>query len=178
MGHQIDDGAGRSMSWHEKELLAALKRVVTARERLATLEAQAGTVVSTGFDPDDVARLEEVHADLVHARQKASGPFGRRWTDKVEALEMNERLILDRLGVATFEELRAARAERPATSVELVDPVVLDFARRELQAAESAFLELQTLEVAADEPEPDLEPVDGPSEDDQVPPADSRTQTA
>jgi hypothetical protein len=157
MGSDTDDDAGRTMSWHEKELVAALKRLVAARERLAALEAQAGTTVSTGFDPDDEARLDELHAELVHARQKASGPFGRRWSDKVESLEMNERLVLDRLGVASYEEFRSQRVERPATTVELVDPVVLDFARRELQTAEAAFLDLQTLVVAEDEPEPDLE---------------------
>lgn len=180
MGPDTDDDAGRTMSWHEKELVAALKRLVAARTRLAALEAQAGTTVSTGFDPDDAARLEELHDELVHARQKASGAFGRRWADKVEALEMNERLVLDRLGVTTYEEYRAQRVERPATTVELVDPVVLDFARRELDTAEAAFLDLQTMVVADDEPEPDLEVEMGTTAETPGEPSadDTRTQSA
>ncbi len=168
------------MSWHEKELVAALKRLVAARERLAALEAQAGTTVSTGFDPDDAARLEALHGELVHARQKASGKFARRWVDKVESLEMNERLVLDRLGVVSYDDFRAQRAERPSSTVALVDPVVLDFARRELETAEAAFLDLQTMVVESDEPEPDLERELGTTAEVQGEPSsdDSRTQSA
>lgn len=176
MEHESAVNSGAAMSWHEKELVACLQRLSTARSRLEALEAQAGETQTTGFDPDDVERLESIHLELEEARRKASGRFGRRHADAVEALEVNERLVLDRLGVPSYDEYRRLRTEKAHTTVEVVDPVVLDFARREVVDAEAAFLELQALEVMEDEPDADASgdagAGDDPSGDDQ------RTQSA
>ena len=165
------------IGWHEKELVSALQRLGVARTRLAALEAQAGETQSVGFDPEEAAHLEQLHAELEEARRKASGRFGKRHADRVESLEVNERLVLDRLGVASYDEFVQVRAERVHTTVEVVDPVVLEFARREVADAEAAFLELQSLEVVADDPADEVEDSDELDRGDE-PGGDARTQSA
>lgn len=175
-----DSGNGSSrMNWHEKELLAALKRLVTARERLDSLDRQVGLTTAT-FDPDDVARLETITADLAHARQKATERFGKKWAEKAEGLELNQRLVLDRLGVDSYEEFQARRSHFEAAPTAIVDPTVLEFARRELASAEAAFLELQMVQVIEDEveeDEDDLDEIDLTADDDDAN-RGSRSQSA
>jgi hypothetical protein len=152
------------MSWHEKELVAALKRLVVARERLQVLEEQAQEPALPVLDPADVARAHELQEQIAVLRQKVSGFRGGRYRDDLDALIMQERLVLDRLAVASHEEL-ADRLRRVGTApVNVVDPTVLEFARRELAAAEQAFLDVQTMDVPT-EPEQPEGPAEGPSID-------------
>ena len=153
MANDSGDASGR-MNWHEKELLGALKRLVAARERLEALEEQAG-VSSVTFDPDDVARLEAITADLTRARQKAGERFGKKWADKVDGLELNQRLVLDRLGLDSYEAFQSQRRQFDTVPPSVIDPTVLEFARRELASAEASFLELQMVEIIPDEVDPD-----------------------
>jgi hypothetical protein len=148
----------RSMSWHEKELLGALKRLVTARERLAVLEEQAQGPAATLLDPEDVRRARDLQTEIVALRHKVGGFRGGRYRDELDALLVQERLVLDRLGVASYDELSDRLRRVGNAPVPVVDPTVLEFARRELAAAEQGFLEVQTMEVLPEEePESDDE---------------------
>jgi hypothetical protein len=159
----------RSMSWHEKELLGAHKRLVTARERLAVLEEQAQEPAVPVLDPADLRRAEELQTQIVALRHKVNGFRGGRYRDDLDSLVMQERLVLDRLGVATHDELAERMRRVGAAPVNVVDPTVLEFARRELAAAEQAFLDVQTMDVPPaqqddedeDEPESDIDLRDG-----------------
>lgn len=170
----MGESAAESMSWQQKELLGALKRLVTARERLEGLEAQAGVAPASVVDPADVDRANALLDELAEARDKARGRFGKKWVEKVESLELNLRLVLDRLGCVDEDEYRARRRELAAPPVDAVDPTVLEFARRELAAAEAGFLEIQTLEVPEAEPEPEIDLTDATTAEE--PP--SHTQSA
>ncbi len=141
-----------ALSWAEQELLSALKRLARAQSQLAALESQASPPRRT-FDPADAQRLEALEADLAQARSKASGRFGKGAArDRVSHLEVTERLLLDQLGVSSYDEYRAS-VDAPPAAAEPIDEAVLAFARQELASAQQAWLDVQALEVPAD-PEP------------------------
>ena len=147
------DGAP-ALSWAEQETLDALKRLARAQSQLEALEEQAAVVTPT-IDPADGLRLEQIHDEVVAARAKASGRFGRGAArERLEQLEMNERLVLDQLGLPDYEAYRRAVATAAAPGPDPVDPQVLAFARQELVSARQAWLEVQAMEVP-DVEEPD-----------------------
>jgi hypothetical protein len=157
-GEQPSAAAAPALSWAENEVLGALRRLARAQAQLAAAQAQVAAAGSASFDPADVERLEQVHAELAKAKGKASGRFAKGAArQRVRELESSERLVLDRLGVASFEEYRA-RANRSQGS-QVVDSEVIAFARRELESAQRAWREVQALEVVAPEP-PDPAPVE------------------
>jgi hypothetical protein len=160
-----ESAAAPALSWAENEVLGALRRLARAQAQLVAAEAQVAAVGSASFDPADVERLEQVHAELASARAKATGRFAKGAArQRVRELETTERLVLDRLGVASYDEYRA-RADRSQGS-QVVDSEVIDFARRELASAQRAYHEVQALEVVAPEvpeaaspapPEPEID---------------------
>jgi len=147
-----DDGtSGSTLSWHEREITQALQRLANARANLAQLEAQAAdTVVVPPPDPVDLARAEELQADIVRLSAKASGRFSGGARSKLAESERQLRLLLHRLGVASLDELR-----RGPTVVPAVDPTVLEFAQRECADAEKAFVQVTAMVIPDAEPEPD-----------------------
>jgi len=152
---------GPALTWAENEVLVALRRLARARAQLAAAEAQVAAVSSSGFEAADVERLEQVHAELAVARKKASGRRAKGGArQRARELESTERLLLDRLGVASYEEYRT-RADRSQDS-QVIDSEVIDFARRELDSAQRAWREARALEVvqptapAGAEPDIDL----------------------
>ena len=152
--------AAPALSWAENEVLDALRRLARAQAQLVAAEAQVAAVDSAGFDPADVERLEQVHAELATAKGKATKKFAKGAArERARELESTERLVLDRLGVASYDEYRA-RADRSQGS-QVVDSEVIDFARRELASAQRAWREVQALEVVApeapDAPEPEID---------------------
>ncbi len=153
--------AAPTLTWAESEVLDALRRLARAQAQLAAAEAQVAADTAS-FDPADGERLEQVHAQLAKAKGKAAKKFAKGAArERVRELESTERLVLDRLGVASFEEYRA-RADRRQGS-QVVDSEVIDFARRELASAHRAWREVQALEVVgpevpdAPEPEPEID---------------------
>jgi hypothetical protein len=144
-----------ALSWVEHETIDALKRLARAQADLAALARHPDATAVPSFDADEAARLEEIHADLALARDKATGRFGRHGArERVDELEMSERLVLDRMGLTSYDAYRAA-TRTPARVVEPVDPQLLDFAREELAAATQAWLEVQA--IADPVPEADAE---------------------
>ncbi|HVN51788.1 MAG TPA: hypothetical protein VMT43_10170 [Acidimicrobiales bacterium] len=148
-----------ALSWAEREVLGALRRLARARANLAAAEAKLVDGDAATFDPADVERLEEVHAELGAARAKAAGRFAKGAArQRVRDLESTERLVLGRLGVASYDDYLALAATREGNHV--VESEVIDFARRELASAQQAWREVQALEVV----DPD-EPVGGTGSD-------------
>lgn len=149
-----DETSASKPSWHEREIAQALQRLANARAQLASLEEQAGASAPERPEPDpaDVARATQLRADIAKLTAKASGRFGASAARaKLEEAELQLRLLLERLGVADLDELRAG----PADAAPAVDPAVLDFARRECADAEQAFLEVAAMVIPDAEPEPD-----------------------
>jgi hypothetical protein len=138
-----------ALSWHERETLGALRRVANARSQLAALEAEKPPAP---LDPETARALEQNRAALDKARAKTGSRFGGGSArSRVTDLEANERQLLDHLGMASFDAYVSRRDQPPAA---IADHAIIDFARRELQAAEAAWLEVQTLELPDEEEEP------------------------
>jgi len=143
-GAEAEAGAP-ALSWVEQETLDALKRLARAQSQLQALEDQA-VANPVRLDPADVARVDQVHAELVAARDKASGRFGRGAArDRADQLETSERLLLDHLGFADHDRYLAAVAAARGPAPDVVDPQVLAFARQELASARQAWLEVQAM---------------------------------
>jgi hypothetical protein len=141
-----------TLSWAEQETLDGLRRLARARAQLAAAEGEPAEPRARQFDPTAVAELERIHGELVEARVRASGRFAKGGARaRVRELELAERQVLDHLKMASYDDYRAratgSRAEAPS-----VDPDVVAFARRELDAAERGWQELRELEVAPLEP--------------------------
>jgi len=136
-----------SVSWAEREIVDSLHRLARAQAQLAAAEAQAEAAADQArFDQVDAERLEQVHAELLAAEARAASRFAKGSArQRVRELEMAERLVLERLGAPSYEEFRARAAQ--ASSVPAADPDVVAFARRELDAARSAWLEVQSIEI-------------------------------
>jgi hypothetical protein len=145
---------GATVSWAEREIVDSLHRLARAQAQLAAAEEQAAVAADQArFDEVDAERLEQVHAELLVARERASGRFAKGSVrQRVGELEMAERLVLERLGAPSYEEFRAKAAR--ASSRPAADPDVVAFARRELEAAKSAWLEAQSIEIP---PPPDID---------------------
>ena len=146
-----------TLTWAEQEVVDALRRLARAQSHIADLEARAGEATTPTFEAADVERLEHLQGQLTHARAKASGRFGKAAARaRLDELEMAERLVLDRMGVASYDDYRSVLE---APHVEAVDPQVLAFAQRELVSARRAWLEVQALDIPPVEaPEPLPEP--------------------
>ena len=126
-----DSTSGSKPSWHEREITQALQRLANARANLATLEEQVDAAVDhPAPDPADLARAAELQAEATKLISKASGRFGGSSARaKLEVVQRDLRVVLDRLGVERIEDLDVA------TTPTGVDPTVLDFARRECAQA-------------------------------------------
>lgn len=146
---------------HVHRKLAAHNRIERARELVrlaeADLERQAAAARRAAeglppevvvFDPADRDLLDRVHTDLLEARRAVttSGRARRRAAERVVALELAERLILARLGCASFEDyqdrLAAASAAEP-----VIDLAYLEYAHEELDRAEAELAALEADEV-------------------------------
>jgi hypothetical protein len=155
---QRSDAQGQKMSWQERETMLALQRLATARANLATLEeAAAPADPMASVDRDDARRADELHAEIEKLRPKTTARFGAGAAkEKIDELDFQLRLVLDRMGFATYEAYRAA-AENPVTAAD-VDATVLELARREFRSAEESFLEIASMVSPPSEPEPAREP--------------------
>lgn len=128
------------LSWREKEVLAALRRLALAQSQMSLLDEQlAAGGAAPAYDPADLALVEELEDEIARARHKAHGRFGKSAARaRRNELDDRQREVLARLGFADYDAFKAAggSAARPA---EAIDPVFVDFARRELADAEEAY---------------------------------------
>jgi hypothetical protein len=164
---------GKKMSWQERETMLSLARLANARANLATLEEQAAGPVDrlATADPVDRARVEAIETEIDKLRAKARGRFGAGAREKIGELELQQRLILDRIGFPSFDAYRAA-VDTPVDAVVGVDATQLEMARREFADAERAFIEITSmvmppvevnLEAEAEDLEHDAEIFDLPA---------------
>jgi hypothetical protein len=148
------ENAEATLSWYEEETMRALRRVAQAKAYLAELEEQAAVASAAPVvtaDQADIDRLAELQAEIDKLMPKTQARFGAdKARTRIDELEVQMRLILDRAGFGTYDDFLDAGAELPAT-VEPVDPTVLEFARREVASAETAWMEL----LSVDMPEPE-----------------------
>ncbi len=156
--HDAQDQAGKG-SWQERETMLSLGRLANARANLATLEEQAALPVAplASADPVDRARVEAIESELAKLRPKTHGRFGGSGArDKVEALETQQRLVLDRLGFPAYADFRRA-VDTPVDAGPTVDATQLEMARREFADAERAFIEITSLVMPPVEIDPDAD---------------------
>lgn len=139
------------LSFKEREMLVALRRLANARSQLAQLEEKlAAQQQRAAWDPDDLARVDSYQQEIEKLRQKAQSRFGGASArERLAEAELQQRLILERLGAASYEELQELR-RAPASAADEVDPVFVEFARRELAAAEEAYRQVLLLPDEAD----------------------------
>jgi hypothetical protein len=143
------------LSWRDRELLSALRRLANSRAQVQSLEAaleQQREIAPT--DPADVERVEAFEAELTKLRAKAASRFGGGAArERVPEVEMQQRLVLERLGFASYADFTAAGG-RAKPAVEPVDPAFLEFSRHELASAEEAYEQVR----AMPDDEPDAPP--------------------
>ena len=146
------DGDEPRLSWRERELLTALRRLANSRAQVQGLEdAMQNQAAGARPQPGDVERIDTLEGELQQLRAKASSRFGGGAArDRLPEVEMQQRLALERLGFGSYGEFAAA-GKRPAVVADRVDPAILDFARRELHAAEEACAELLAMPDDVDE---------------------------
>lgn len=164
-------GDDDTLTWHDREVVTALRRLASARSRLEQLLEQGGPAVEAKVTFEDIEELERLEEEIAALAVKAKARFGGGAARERRAtLQARQRSVLDRLGVADLDEARAAatRTDGPA-----VDPVVLDFARRELAAAEEAWEEIQAMDVP-DQPEDPAIDLAAPDEAEPSPAIDLR----
>lgn len=131
------DGEQTRLSWKERELVSALRRVANARSQVEQLEAAGAG--RPPVEPADAARLEQIEEELARLRRKAQGRFGANAArERLGEVEVEQRLLLERLGFESYDEFRASTDSRGGAA-EAVDPVLLDFSKRELADAEEAL---------------------------------------
>ncbi|MEX2294274.1 MAG: hypothetical protein WD691_10850 [Acidimicrobiales bacterium] len=110
--------------------------------RQALLEAE-GALRSTDLDPDLVAKLEAVHAELVDAIERSYGRFSpgaKRAAAQVDGLRAAEEELLDELGFASYSTYLMGY------SIGSADPqatAALHVAREELAEAEKVWRVLE-----------------------------------
>lgn len=116
-----------------------LAREAERIERIRATEAAAADGTGTTFE-EDVDRLVEIHRSLQRERHAARRPFHRHADRLVMALELAERLALDRLGFDDYADFESRNGERPTDDV--IDLAHLEQAARELAEAEAVLAEL------------------------------------
>jgi len=158
---QGSDAQGPKLSWQERETLLALQRLANARANLATLEETAAPDDPfAAVDPADRVRADELYAEIQKLRPKTTARFGSAAAkEKMDELEVQQHLVLDRMGFASYEAYRTA-ADNPVVAGD-VDATVLELARREFRTAEESFLEIASMVI----PPADDEPIDEPDQE-------------
>lgn len=137
----IDPMTDRSVRRRRMEALQQAHRARAVLDRGAELVAQRerdgdattdATARSAAFEAD-VARLEEIHRNLLHERHVARRMLHRRSERLVLALELAERLALDRLGFVDYADFEAHRddAERVIIDVDAIEQAARDLAEAE-----------------------------------------------
>lgn len=151
------DGADDAkLSWSEREMLTALRRLANAQLQVAQVDELLERQPALALERADATLVQTTAAELDALAKKARSRFGGGSARaRVAELESRQRVVLDRLGFESYDAFVAAGAGDAAglAAPEPVDPVVVEFARRELLAAEAAYRELLEL---PDDPDDEL----------------------
>jgi hypothetical protein len=141
------------LTWHDREVVAALRRLANARSEVAALEAQLALQdAAPSTEPQDAGTIERLQTEIDALARKAQSRFGGAAArERVAQLRGEQSMLLARLGFDTYEDFVAAGGLLAPS--EQIDPVFLDFARRELAAAEVAWQEVLKLPEEAPEPQ-------------------------
>jgi hypothetical protein len=139
-----------SLSWQERELVSALRRLANARSQLLKLEEEAAAAArAPSVTPAGAAALTANHAELQAAQARADSRFGRSARRRVLELDAVERKLLAQNRLDSYDAFLAWQAGPKSDTVDLA---LLDFARREVASAAAAVAQIQSLEL----PEIDL----------------------
>ncbi len=135
-----DDADDHRLSWRDRELLTALRRLANATAQVQALDAaRVRQAAAPAIYPADVEQVEALEAELTKLRAKANSRFGGGAArDRLPELEAQQRRLLERMGFDSYAAFRARPADNQSAA-EPVDPAIADFARRELAAAEEAY---------------------------------------
>ena len=145
-----DPGEAPRLSWQEREIVSALRRIANARAQVARLEARLAEQLSRpGPDPTDSALVEQLQKEIEQVAPRAAARFGGGAArERLAELRNRQREALERLGFADYAAFSAAGGG--LAPVDDVDPVFVEFARREVRDAEEALA--QVLALPGDEP--------------------------
>jgi hypothetical protein len=129
----------------DREVVAVLQRMASARAQLMQAEQSAELTDPNPEPSKRVDELEEAHADLLWAQaEMLTSAKNLRRTKVAEAAVNREQQALRRHGYATFREYVLARTSSPTSNAHLT------LARREYEEAQLAWERLQDeIEVAA-----------------------------
>jgi hypothetical protein len=146
------DGDEMRLTWRERELLAALRRLANAQAQLRTLEDERSRQPAPPtVDPADAEHVKALEAELNRWRERANHRFGRSAArERLADLEAQQRLVLERLGFDSYAAF-ASRDASAATMPPPVDPALVEFARHEVEAAAEAYAQALALPVELDE---------------------------
>lgn len=130
----------------DREVVAVLQRMASARAQLMNAERSAEASDPAQPANKRVDEIEEAHADLLWAQAELlTSTKHLRKTKGVEAAADRERRALKKRGYHTFREYLGDRTSTPTTDVHLT------LARREYEEAQAAWERLQA-EMEAAEP--------------------------
>lgn len=134
-----DPAGGPRLSWQEREIVSALRRLAKARAQLAELEARlAEQQLRPAPDPADSALVEELQKQIEQVAHRATARFGAGAArERLAELRRRQREVLERLGFDDYEAYSAAGGG--LAPLDDVDPVFVEFARREVHDAEEAL---------------------------------------
>ena len=133
----LEGGEGAIPEVDPGDLADARRRLDDARSALADAERQ---VRVPELDRDDVRVLEDAHAVVLDAQEKADGRFGGgRARQRLDEAREEEQVVLDRLGFLTYADFVMGTS---ILNVDAEDEARLEAARDELAAAEDAVAAL------------------------------------
>jgi hypothetical protein len=116
---------------------AAEERVTSTRRAVIEAEADFNQPILT---PEQIAKVEAVHAAALEAQDRTEGRFGgSRSRKKLEEARAEERRVLERLGFSTYADYMMSSSSR---GVGPANRAILEAARNQLTAAEAALSEL------------------------------------
>lgn len=143
MNDKLDDEIDGTPGPSDREVVALLQRLASARAQLLQAEHAAGAARpdggSTGARND---QIEEAHTELLWAQaQLITAQREQRAQKAVEQAREREKQVLKRFGFATFRDYLDARTSVPTTDIHL------DFARKEYDAAQADW-DIVSQEVA------------------------------
>jgi len=126
----------------DKEVVALLQRLASARAHLLQAEQAAGQSALAGGPKARNDAIEEAHTELLWAQaQLITAQREQRAQKTLDEAKKHEKQLLRRFGFNTFRDYLAVRTSVPTTDVHL------EVARREYEAAQNEW-DLISQEVA------------------------------
>jgi hypothetical protein len=136
----------------DKEVVALLQRLASARAHLLQAEQAAGQVAIDNAPALRNDEIEGAHTELLWAQaQLITAQREQRAQKALDLAKQHEKQVLRRFGFNTFRDYLAERTSVPTSDVHL------EFARREYEAAQSEWdLISQEVAIAEDAASPTI----------------------